>query len=229
MARQDYYARWHGQRVELNAMTSRQFLDWLEAKFAEHGVEKVVPDEATLANAYQHLARNAVLQRAINMLLADLPAAETFTVPEGLAETLRTTIAGTTASWDQALWQIARGPSMRMATPSSRPPHDSPAPLGAATRPEGAFGRPGRTPTSRFPTKWRIFACSHAHRGVLRTPSPSRIAPTPFSPLPPLSGVLPACAWLLVRGRPPATPARPRHSGGLPAAHPPYGVCSGYG
>jgi hypothetical protein len=94
--------------VELNAMTSRQFLDWLEAKFAEHGVEKVVPDEETLAKAYQHLARNAALQREIDKILADLPEAETFTVPDGLAETLRTTIAGTPQSWDQALWEIAQ-------------------------------------------------------------------------------------------------------------------------
>jgi hypothetical protein len=108
VARQDYYDRWHGQRVELNAMTSRQFLDWLEAKFAEHGVEKVVPDEETLAKAYQHLARNAALQREIDKILADLPEAETFTVPDGLAETLRTTIAGTPQSWDQALWEIAQ-------------------------------------------------------------------------------------------------------------------------
>ena len=106
--RQDYYGEWHGQRVELNAMTSRQFLDWLEAKFAEHGVAKVVPDEATLAHAYQHLARNAVLQRAIDTILADLPAAETFPVPDGLAATLRTTIADTTQPWDAALWEIAR-------------------------------------------------------------------------------------------------------------------------
>ena len=106
--RQDYYGEWHGQRVELNAMTSRQFLDWLEAKFAEHGVAKVVPDEATLAHAYQHLARNAVLQRAIETILADLPAAETFPVPDGLAATLRTTIADTPQPWDAALWEIAR-------------------------------------------------------------------------------------------------------------------------
>ena len=31
------------RRVELNAMTSRQFLDWLEGKLEEHGAGKVVP------------------------------------------------------------------------------------------------------------------------------------------------------------------------------------------
>jgi hypothetical protein len=57
---------------------------------------------------HQHLARNAALQREIDKILADLPAAETFPVPAGLAETLRTTIAGTPQSWDQALWKIAQ-------------------------------------------------------------------------------------------------------------------------
>ena len=43
----------------------------------------------------------------IAAILADIPAADTFAVPEGLADTLRTTIAGTTMPWDAALWEIA--------------------------------------------------------------------------------------------------------------------------
>jgi len=33
-----------GQRIELNAMDSQQLIDWLERKFREHGVTKVVPE-----------------------------------------------------------------------------------------------------------------------------------------------------------------------------------------
>jgi hypothetical protein len=43
----------HGQRVELNAFTNSQLLEWLEAKLVEHGVEKVIPDDATLAQDYR--------------------------------------------------------------------------------------------------------------------------------------------------------------------------------
>ena len=32
-----------GQRVELNAMASRQFVDFLEGKLREHGARKVIP------------------------------------------------------------------------------------------------------------------------------------------------------------------------------------------
>jgi hypothetical protein len=44
---------WHGQRVELNALTSRQLIEWLEAKFEEHGVEKVIPDGNVLATRWR--------------------------------------------------------------------------------------------------------------------------------------------------------------------------------
>jgi hypothetical protein len=35
------------RRVELNAMTSDQLVAWIEAKFARHGVRKIIPDKAT--------------------------------------------------------------------------------------------------------------------------------------------------------------------------------------
>jgi hypothetical protein len=47
------------QRVELNAMTSRQLVDFVEAKFREHGVKKVVPEEAVI----EQQARRVVEQR----------------------------------------------------------------------------------------------------------------------------------------------------------------------
>ena len=39
------------RRVELNAFTSDQLIEWIEEKLDEHGVEKVVPEEETLAKA----------------------------------------------------------------------------------------------------------------------------------------------------------------------------------
>jgi hypothetical protein len=40
------------RRVELNAMTSRQFVDFLEAKLIEHSAAKVIPGVKTLKDAY---------------------------------------------------------------------------------------------------------------------------------------------------------------------------------
>jgi hypothetical protein len=42
------------RRVELNAMTSRQLVDFVEAAFARHGVVKVVPENAVLASHARH-------------------------------------------------------------------------------------------------------------------------------------------------------------------------------
>jgi hypothetical protein len=41
------------QRVELNAMTSRQLIDFVEGKLIEHGIGKVIPDAETLAKTYK--------------------------------------------------------------------------------------------------------------------------------------------------------------------------------
>jgi len=46
-------SQWSGQRVELNAMTSAQFIDWLEEKLLEAGVNKVVPEAAVLQKAWR--------------------------------------------------------------------------------------------------------------------------------------------------------------------------------
>ena len=67
----DEQVEWRGQRIELNAMTSQQFLDWLEEKVQAAGVDKVVPDPETLAVAYQHLTRVAALQDTIDAALAE--------------------------------------------------------------------------------------------------------------------------------------------------------------
>jgi hypothetical protein len=56
------------KRVELNAMTSRQLLDFVEAKLGEHGVEKLVPEDAVLE---QH-ARRLIEQRLANEAIARL-------------------------------------------------------------------------------------------------------------------------------------------------------------
>ena len=41
------------QRVELNAMTSRQLVDFVETKLQQHGIKKVIPNATTLAETYQ--------------------------------------------------------------------------------------------------------------------------------------------------------------------------------
>jgi hypothetical protein len=44
---------WIGQRLELNAFTGPQFVEWLGERLTEEGVGKVLPDEETLALAWR--------------------------------------------------------------------------------------------------------------------------------------------------------------------------------
>jgi hypothetical protein len=55
------------RRVEINAMTSRQIIDFIEKKFAEYGVKKLIPDDGTLD---QH-ARRVIKDRLIKEILDD--------------------------------------------------------------------------------------------------------------------------------------------------------------
>ena len=56
------------RRVELNAMTSPQFIAFLEGKLREHGVEKIIPEQDLLAEAYAELERGRRLAEAIENL-----------------------------------------------------------------------------------------------------------------------------------------------------------------
>jgi hypothetical protein len=54
------------QRVELNAMTSRQLVDFVENKLKQHGISKVIPDGETLASAYRMFAASDRLSEAFD-------------------------------------------------------------------------------------------------------------------------------------------------------------------
>ena len=101
---------WVGERVELNAMTSDQFIAWLEGKLAEHEVRKLVPDQATLATAYRRAVRVAQVQEVLDKALAELPSTE-IRLPPDLADVIARRIAGTALPWDQALFELVRQPS----------------------------------------------------------------------------------------------------------------------
>ena len=92
------------QRVEINAFASDELIEWLEGKLAEHGVEKVVPDERTLADAYRRMRQQALVQEQINAFLAGLGPVDEIAVPDRLARRIRKMIkADPLLPWDEAL------------------------------------------------------------------------------------------------------------------------------
>ena len=99
---------WVGQRVELNAMTSRQLIDWLESKLKAVGVKKIVPDKKTLNEAFKRAVRLTRIQEAIDEAIKDLNEKKKISVPRDLEKRLKTTLENTAQSWDEALWEVAK-------------------------------------------------------------------------------------------------------------------------
>ena len=57
-----------GQRVELNAMTSPQLVEFVERKLKLHGIKKVIPDDDKLAEAYETFVKGDRLQKEFEEL-----------------------------------------------------------------------------------------------------------------------------------------------------------------
>ena len=97
-----------GQRVELNAMTSPQFINWLERKLRQHGIAKLIPENKVLATAY----RDAWLARRMNERIESVfdslrKEAETVAIPKELTKEVRLKLKQTpTISWDAAVSEI---------------------------------------------------------------------------------------------------------------------------
>jgi hypothetical protein len=76
------------QRVELNAMTSRQMIDFVENKLKANGVKKVIPEKETLEQTYRIFAASDRLSEAYDAmsekLEKDEAEKETLTVPDDL-------------------------------------------------------------------------------------------------------------------------------------------------
>jgi hypothetical protein len=104
------------RRVELNAMTSRQLVDFVEAKLEEHGVQKVVPENDTLTqHARRRIEQDRIEQELTRKGLEGLApevaqrAAE-ISLPEDLEDRVQELLAEQPElSWDQALAQIVAG------------------------------------------------------------------------------------------------------------------------
>jgi Protein of unknown function C-terminus (DUF2399) len=97
---------WYGQRVELNAMTSDQFVEWLESKLDAAGVKKLVPDKATLDAAYRRARHIAVMRQELDQLVKNTNG-EVSAVPKDLATLVAERIQGTAQPWDEAVCDLA--------------------------------------------------------------------------------------------------------------------------
>jgi hypothetical protein len=97
------------KRVELNAMTAPVFVQFLEEKFAEHGIKKVVPDgkvlEAHARRCFERTLTKELLEEHGDELKAKAAA---IPIPPDL-ETKVAALLGEhpESPWDKAITQIA--------------------------------------------------------------------------------------------------------------------------
>ena len=97
--------QWEGKRVELNAMTSKQLVDWLEKKLQEHGVKKLVPDEDVLRKAFVGAFKAARIREEVHNIVSQFD--EDVQIPDDLKSQIQKSISGTARSWDSAIKSLA--------------------------------------------------------------------------------------------------------------------------
>ena len=99
-------------RVELNAMTSRQLLDFVEEKLNEHGVEKLIPEDARLEQHARRLIEQRLAVAAIAPLKAEITERAAATkLPADLRQRLAEVLTEEPQlPWDAALADVLGGP-----------------------------------------------------------------------------------------------------------------------
>jgi hypothetical protein len=115
---------WRGLRVELNAMTSQQFIDWLELKFEEHGVEKVIPEADLLGKVWQSEHRKFAYDKFAEKRLKEIQKdfdeqyKEPKTPKDLQGRVARYFETDQTASWNGAIDAIALADTKKRTTKS---------------------------------------------------------------------------------------------------------------
>jgi hypothetical protein len=96
------------RRVELNAMTSPQFIAFVERKLKEVGVKKIIPDKNQLADAYRLFAHSYAAEQIVERELEKLNGDAAVQVPRDIESQVRKHLARHPADrWDEALRRIA--------------------------------------------------------------------------------------------------------------------------
>ncbi len=102
-----YQGHRYGERVELNAMTTDQFVGWLETKLDEHGIKKVMPNEEILQRAYRRACFLMEVHKKQEEVVKKLKDNK-YDVPPDIQKRIQDIIDDQQEiSWDDALWQIA--------------------------------------------------------------------------------------------------------------------------
>jgi hypothetical protein len=112
------------RRVELNALTSPQMVEFIERKLKENHIEKIVPSEESLAEAYRLFTRNAKVQEVIDEAIEEIDDEEDETeIPVDLEKRVRDyLVKHPTVRWDEAVKKVVDGKDDETEPPPQPPP-----------------------------------------------------------------------------------------------------------
>jgi hypothetical protein len=98
-----------GQRVELNAMTAPQLIEWIEGKLKKHGIKKLVPDAEVLEEAYRRALKHYHVQHRLREIEdQEQVLANAAKLPCALAKKVKAALKANPAlPWDVAVSAIA--------------------------------------------------------------------------------------------------------------------------
>jgi hypothetical protein len=98
-----------GRRVELNAFTSPQFIEWIETKLAEHIPRRLIPSDDVLADAYRRaLALAQINQEMEDVVERAIGEASDSPTPKTLRRQLQSAMRDEPGPWDTALYRLAK-------------------------------------------------------------------------------------------------------------------------
>jgi hypothetical protein len=97
-----------GERIELNAMTSEQFIKFIERKFEEHGVSKVVPESEVLERHARRMLERHIVMRTLDKLRPRIrERVAEIKLPDDLRERVEQTLEETPQlPWEAAIAEM---------------------------------------------------------------------------------------------------------------------------
>lgn len=96
---------YHGRRVELNAFTSGDLIEWIEGKLKKHGVRKFVPAQEVLEAAYRRALEINLLEGKLEEVREEIrDQVMEVRIPRGLSARVKAHLKDDPSlSWDQAV------------------------------------------------------------------------------------------------------------------------------
>ena len=105
---QDFDTLRSTRRVELNAMTSPQFIAFIERKLLANGIAKIIPDQDLLAESYRLFKRGQCIEKIVEKELKNLDGDDA-NVPDNLEQCVSEMLAKNPAlRWSDAVRRIVK-------------------------------------------------------------------------------------------------------------------------